>query len=463
MSLPRYPEYKDSGVRWLGSVPAHWPVLRLRRCVVLNPSKGEVAMLPRTSDVSFIPMDAVGDDGRLNLERSRPLGEVESGYTYFRDGDVTFAKITPCFENGKGALMRGLLGGIGFGTTELTVARPVEDRMTAGYLDWLFRSAAFRNEGEASMYGAGGQKRVPDDFVRQLLWGLPSLAEQRAIVSFLDRETAKIDALIAEQEKLLALLAEKRQATISRAVTRGLDPGVTMKDSGVQWLGAIPAHWVVDRFKASVEFAKNGVWGGDAAGDADDIACVRVADFDRRSLVVRTDIPTIRNITASERSGRLLTKGDLLLEKSGGGDTQLVGQVVLYDRQEPAVCSNFVARVKLREGMDARFWRYVHAAAYAMRLNFRAIKQTSGIQNLDQDQYFDERAPFPPTSEQVAIADYLDAVTEAFDRLEDQARQGIDLLQERRSALISAAVTGQIDVRGITMNHSDPTPEDITA
>ena len=110
MSFPRYPAYKDSGVEWLGKVPEHWEVKRLRHAATLNPSKQETAHLDRATEVSFLPMEAIGDDGSLNLERTRPIGDVETGYTYFREGDVTLAKITPCFENGKGGIMRYVVG-----------------------------------------------------------------------------------------------------------------------------------------------------------------------------------------------------------------------------------------------------------------------------------------------------------------------------------------------------------------
>ena len=206
MSFPRYPNYKDSGVEWLGEVPAHWKVKRLRFVALLNPSKAEIADLDRDTEVSFLPMDAVGDDGSIDIDRIRPIREIETGYTYFRDGDVTVAKITPCFENGKGAVMRGLHGGIGFGTTELIVARPIATEATSDYLSWLFRSTQFRKRGEASMYGAGGQKRVPDDFVRDFAIAFPNPDEQTTIATFLDHETAKIDALMAEDEA--ARLAE---------------------------------------------------------------------------------------------------------------------------------------------------------------------------------------------------------------------------------------------------------------
>ena len=149
MSFPRYPKYKDSGVEWLGEVPEHWSVRRLRFVAELNPSKSEVGSLDRKTAVSFLPMEAIGDDGTLNLDREKMVGEVESGYTYFRDGDVTVAKITPCYENGKGALMRGLVNGIGFGTTELIVARPKPGKIIGTYLHYLFISPDFRGLGES--------------------------------------------------------------------------------------------------------------------------------------------------------------------------------------------------------------------------------------------------------------------------------------------------------------------------
>ena len=219
------------------------------------------------------------------------------------------------------------------------------------------------------------------------------------------------------------------------------------KASGVEWLGEVPEEWEVDRLKRSILSSKNGVWGAEPQQDESDIPCVRVADFDRQKLRVELSEPTIRNVVESERVGRVLCKGDLLLEKAGGGELQPVGCVVLYDDDRPAVCSNFVARVQVAPGMNASFWRYAHAAAYAVRLNTRSIKQTSGIQNLDGSQYFDERAAFPPLPEQTAIAEFLDTELAKFDTLTAEAQRAIDLLQERRTAIISAAVTGQIDVR----------------
>jgi type I restriction enzyme S subunit len=223
MTFPMYPTYKKTGIEWPKEAPPHWLPIRLKFAVRLNPSKSEIAKIDRFEEVSFLPMEAIGEDGSISLEHSRPIAEVETGYTYFRDGDVTIAKITPCFENGKGAVMQGLLGGIGFGTTELIVARPINNKVCPEFLHSIFNSDAFRGLGQASMYGAGGQKRVPDDFVRNFRAPIPPLSEQQAVQRFIKRETTKIDALVTEQKRLIELLEEKRQAVISHAVTKGLD------------------------------------------------------------------------------------------------------------------------------------------------------------------------------------------------------------------------------------------------
>ena len=153
----------------------------------------------------------------------------------------------------------------------------------------------------------------------------------------------------------------------------------------------------------------------------------------------------MRAVTAKERLGRELSRGNLLLEKSGGGEGQPVGAVVLYDDDQPAVCSNFVARMELAQGMVPSFWRYVHAAAYAVRLTTRSINQTSGIQNLDQSQYFDELVPFPPEGEQTAIATFLDQETGKINALVEEQKRLIRLLKEKRQAVISHAVTKGLD------------------
>jgi len=248
-----YPAYKESGVEWLGEVPEHWVVKRLRFAAQTSPSKSEVSNLSPDTQVSFLPMEQIGEDGQLSLQEVRVLEEVQQGgYTYFRDGDVVVAKITPCFENGKGALCAGLLNGVGFGTTELHVIRVHKD-IDSKFVFYITKSRSFRILGAAMMRGSAGQQRVPDDFVKDFPIALPSLVEQHAIATFLDCETTMVDTLIAKKERQIKLLQEKRAAIISHTVTKGLDASVPLKDSGMGWLGEIPAHWEVRRLKFAAQ------------------------------------------------------------------------------------------------------------------------------------------------------------------------------------------------------------------
>ena len=444
MSLPMYREYRDIDSLWLGGVPAHWSVKRLRFVVELNPSKSELAKLSKDTEVSFLPMEAIGDDGSLNLEKTRALQEVETGYTYFRDGDVTVAKITPCFENGKGALMVGLLGGIGFGTTELIVARPKSGQASAQFLNWIFQSPGFRKQGEAWMYGAGGQKRVPDDFLRNCLWCFPPFMEQEAISAFLDRETSKIDALIAQQEKLLSLLAEKRQATISHAVTRGLNPDAPMKDSGVEWLGMVPEHWTVQSIKHLVSVPIT-----DGPHETPNFPDEGIPFVSAEAVSGGfINFEKIRGYISSEDHQRYSAKykpqlNDIYMVKSGAttGVTAIVESDTEFNIWSP------LAAIRCDK---QKAEPYFVLAALRSR-NFQegvALNWSFGTQqNIGMGVLGDLRIALPPLSEQREIAAFLALETPKLNVLGVEAERMIALLKERRGALITAAVTGKIDVR----------------
>ena len=235
-------------------------------------------------------------------------------------------------------------------------------------------------------------------------------------------------------------------STCERDPEHALKPYPAYKDSGVDWLGYVPAHWDVRRLRTSVDGCVNGIWGDDPTGHHD-LVCVRVADFDRESWRVDLTGQTVRSISMSERTRRLLKDGDLLLEKSGGGDLQPVGVVVMYTHRVPAVCSNFVARMPVSFGLSPKYLTYLHACLYSKRLNARSIKQTTGIQNLDSYSYLNERVAFPPLSEQVAIVRFLDHADRRIQRYIRAKQELVALLEEQKQAIIQQAVTGQIDVR----------------
>jgi len=275
---------------------------------------------------------------------------------------------------------------------------------------------------------------------------IPPKKEQAQVALFLDHETARIDELIAEQKRLIELLKEKRQTVISHAVTKGLDPNAPMKDSGIEWLGEVPEHWQLFPLKKTLEGCINGVW-GDEPSSKRGIVVIRVADFDYDRGLVSLNNLTKRNISEHDYYSRGLRSGDLLIEKSGGGAKTLVGRVVFYDHDLIAVTSNFVARLRPGKSFLGKYLYYVFSDLYEKQVNHRSIKQTTGIQNLDTESYLGEHFYFPLYEEQKKIAEFLDNETRKIDALIQEAEKAIELMNERRSALISAAVTGKIDVR----------------
>jgi len=416
-------------------------MLRLRFVSELNPSKSEIQNLSRETVVSFLPMEAIGDDGTLNLDNERTIAQLEGGYTYLRDGDVTIAKITPCYENGKGAVMRGLLNGIGFGTTELIVARPKPQETTAEYLHYLFVSQQFRDLGESHMYGAGGQKRVPDTFVENFMSAFPPLREQLDIADFLDRETSKIDALVAEQRGLMELLKEKRQAVISHAVTKGLNPHAPMKDSGIEWLGEVPAHWKVKKMKwvAAMESGHTPDKKVPDYWENGDIPWVSLNDTgylkDNEYISETAYSITAKGIENS--SARLLPSDVVVFSRDA-----TIGRCAITTRPM-TVSQHFIAWVCGGELLP----KYLLFRLRSMTQELDRLTSGATVKTIGMPDVRTLVTPVPPMKEQRAIVDWISTETDFIDRLAAEAQRAIDLLQERRTALISAAVTGQVDVR----------------
>ncbi|HMW31833.1 MAG TPA: restriction endonuclease subunit S [bacterium] len=215
---------KPSGIDWLGEIPAHWEVKRLKFFANVNPTKCNYVFDKSSNElVVFLPMENVLEDGQIIQDLRKPINELSTGYTYFEKNDVIVAKITPCFENGKGALLDRLETPFGFGSTEFHTIRPVKAVSTNEFLYFLTKTDLFMKFGEAFMVGAAGQKRVPPNFVENFMIASPSLDEQNHIVAFLKSETAKIDRTIATIEKEIELIQEYRTALISEAVTGKID------------------------------------------------------------------------------------------------------------------------------------------------------------------------------------------------------------------------------------------------
>ena len=214
---------KPSGIEWLGEMPAHWEVWRLKHAATLNPSRAEShnSLMPDTP-ITFLPMERVSPDGRIDPQEILPASKVWNGFTYFRRNDVLVAKITPCFENGKGTYLHSLPTEIGFGSTEFHVLR-AKSFVSPQFLYLLTKVSDFRRLGADAMTGAAGQQRVPASFVANYSIPLPPLAEQTAIVEHLEKATADINAATHRAHREIDLLKEYRTRLIADVVTGKLD------------------------------------------------------------------------------------------------------------------------------------------------------------------------------------------------------------------------------------------------
>ena len=418
-----------------------WPTARLRYLAEFNPTVPSYVK-SANSDFPLYSMDSIHEFNAPSDPETRPVLELLSGYSYIEQTDVAYAKVTPCFENGKG-LIGSDLDGPSFATTELTVLRPRES-MDRRFLAWSLQSETFRGPAVASMTGAGGLRRVSEPLMRDLALPCPGRETQRAVADHLDHETAEIDALISDQQEALELLSSRWESELVSCVQTGIDKETHTTDV-VTWPRA-PQGWRQTRLKVTTTSVRNGAWGAEPEADETTVRCIRVADFDKIHGSVHDRNITTRSYPATVVAESALHPGDLIIEKSGGGPTTPVGNVVRYDGAGGEMYSNFVARIEIASGVDSSYALRLHQALYTSGVTTRSIKQTTGIQNLDATSYFDEPIFLPPLAEQQRIAAHLTARRNEIDELSADLTRAIALAKERRAALITAAVTGQIDV-----------------
>jgi len=446
MSFPRYPAYKDSGVPWFGEVPKHWQVAplksfidRIESGVSVNatdtPAEGEQFGVLKTSCVYTGQFDAAENKAVVNAEYDRVACPVEANTL------IVSRMNTP-----------DLVGAAGltkadhptlFLPDRLWQVFPKDTR--ADFMHFWTRTASYRAQVEMACAGTSSsmQNLGQDDF-RSFMFVSPPRDEQAVIADFLDRETAKIDALVAEQEQLITLLKEKRQAVISHAVTKGLDPSVPMKDSGVEWLGKVPAQWAVAALNYRYEVLLGKML------DEKKISGNHLAPY-LRNVDVQWDRINIDDLPQMDFDGSDVERyglraGDLLVCE--GGD---VGRSAIW-HGELTECYYQKALHRLRP-RDAssdlpRFQFYLMQAAAKLEV-FTGGQGKATIAHLTAEALRRYRFAYPGRAEQEGIVEHLDRAVSQFDELIHEAANTAQLLQERRSALISAAVTGQIDVRGL--------------
>ena len=453
MSLPRHGEQKDSGVTWLGLVPNAWDISPLKH--LANFVNGCV-FKPDSWSESGTPIIRIENlNGSLNFNFYN--GEIDAKH-HVSKGDLLFG-----WSGNRGTSFGPFVwrtAGRHFLNQHIFKVQPIgcNDR----WLYWCLRAVTAHVEDQAT--GIIGMVHVTKGDLGAIKVPVPEPFEQLAIATFLDRETAKIDALIAEQEKFIALLAEKRQATISHAVTRGLNPNAPLKDSGVAWLGEVPAHWDIKTIKRLVLSIEQG-WSPQCenfpANDLGEwgvlkVGCVNGGVFaPTENKKLPDDLPPQLQYS--------LRKGDLLVSRAN--TRELVGSaaVVPEDFPQLLLCDKLY---RLRLNLDQCLPQFA-AAVIGTReargqIELDATGASSSMLNIGQSVVLDLQLPLPDVTEQLEIVDFLRIESSRFDDLSVACHRAIALLKERRSALISAAVTGQVDVR-TAMPPTARTPEALPA
>jgi type I restriction enzyme S subunit len=436
-----YPEYKDSGVEWLGEVPRHWGCFPLGALLeergLLNRGPITENILSVMRDVGVIPYDEKGDVGNKKSD------DIER-YKVVMPGDLVVNS------------MNVIIGSVGVSKYEgalspvYLVLKPRNPKKTDNdFIGFIFSVKTFQKGLKRLGYGILDHRlRIPMDNLKKEYLPVPDFDEQTQIAAFLDRETAKIDRLIAKQEALIDLLKEKRQAVISHAVTKGLDPDAPMKDSGVEWLGEIPAHWEVTKFRRVLRKLEQG-WSPEAANrpSQDDEKGVLKLSAVKNGKFNPQENKTLDDDLDLEK-GLFLSKGDLLLTRAN--TPALVGDacVVSAVPKGKLMLCDLIYRLSLENGLldeYACYWLISYFGRVQIVMDARGSSMT--MAKISQEHIKAWMLPIPPTDEQRAIAAYLDEKLEKVDAAIDVVGNSIKLLQERRTALISAAVTGKIDVR----------------
>ena len=432
-----YPEYKPSGSQWIGEIPSHWRSTAIKR--VSQTGSGGT---PPTGQQEYY------GEG-IPWVTSSELREQTITSTTETISERAISEIASLKLHSKGSVVIAMygatIGRLGILGTPATVnqaccACKASQHINSNFLyHWLLA-----NKDNLSALGqGGGQPNLSQEIIREFPIVLPPLEEQTAIVRFLDHADEQIQRYIAGKERLIALLEEERQAVIHQAVTRGLDPNVKLKPSGVEWLGDVPEHWETCRLRNVVSEVTTGSRGWSSYASDSGPLFMRVANLNRGSLQLRFDDVVRLNLPdTSEVSRTRIWAGDLLVSV-----TAFIGSVGIASKElGEAYVSQHVARCRPHTGLSSQWLGYVLLSQ---------VGQTHGQMSLyggtkdglSLDDVKNYPILLPPRAEQNDIVEYLTKISVDNAAVIDQARRQVDLMNEYRTRLIADVVTGQLDVR----------------
>ena len=423
--MKRYPEYKESGVKWIGEIPAHWKIEKIKHIATLVSEKST----PEAGTIKISPENVESKTGKILDFYS----SYDSSGVKFQVGDVLFNKIRVYLNKVVFAEYDG------YSLGEMIVMRPSLQSM-GKYLFYFMLSSRFIEYCDSISYGAKMPRTAVDDILNAQI-PITSDKEQTQIANFLDQKTGKIDELIRIKERQIELLQEQRTALINQTVTKGLDPNVEMKPSGVAWVGGIPKDWDTVPLTKYLESIID--YRGRTPEKTQDGRFLVTAKNIKNGQI---DYEISQEFTPEDEYQRLMTRGrpkigDVLFTTEAP-----LGEVANVDDDSIALAQRIIKFRPKLDFLNPYFLKY-WILSYSFQFDLQRYATGSTAQGIKASKLCLLKLNLPPLKEQKQVVDYLDQKTEQTDELISEERRKIELLKEYRQSLISEAVTGKIDVR----------------
>jgi|CXWL01.1.fsa_nt_gi type I restriction enzyme S subunit len=424
---------------WLDRMPSDWKRSRIRNVAALSPNYSQTR--PASDEpCTVVPMEFLSDDGAIDVSNQQPLEDISTGLPLFEKGDVLFAKITPCMENGKGAFVRQLPTRYAFGSTEFHVLR-AGNKVDGQFLYYATFNPIYRAYAAENMVGAAGQKRVSSRFLKDTRLFLPPLPEQQRIAAYLDASCAAIDAAVVAKRRQIETLEGVRKDIIQKAVTRGLEERPTLKKTGNVWMNELPFTWELVSLKRVSEIQGGLTLGKVYEGPLIERPYLRVANVQDGHLNLQ-DVTTIE--VPEEVVHRVeLRPGDVLMTE--GGDLDKLGRGTIWSGEIPnCLHQNHIFAIRcFKHKLLSAFLAYLTASRFGRDYFEATGKRTTNLASTNSTKVGLFPIPRPSIEEQHAICKYLDKklydVTQIVNGIEAQ----IATLIAYRKSLIHECVTGQ--------------------
>ncbi|HOA84041.1 MAG TPA: restriction endonuclease subunit S [Candidatus Hydrothermia bacterium] len=450
MGYKRYEKYKDSGVEWIGEIPEHWEILKLKNILLINDGgtwgeesdDEEGTIILRSTEIKI--------DGSWDLQEParRKLSPKEKKRCLLKTGDLLVTKSSGSEQHiGKTAIVNKDIERLKCAFSNFMQRLRVNRNTCPKFVYYFINSYVGRTQLQYLSTTTTGLGNITSQILNAIIIPYGGYDEQTAIANFLDHKTTEIDSLIADKEKLIQLLQEKRQAIITEAVTKGLDPNIPMKDSGVEWIGKIPEHWNITRVKYIC--SESAIYGlNETANNYEDegVRLIRTTDINEYGNLD----DKINGVFISEEKakGYILKTGDILVSRSGS-----LGLSLYFDEKKYGKCSYASYLVKFRTNRynhPRYLFYFTKSESFYHQIQTALVSST--ISNFNGQKYANMKLPLPSYHEQKAIANFLDQKTAEIDSLISDIQNQIAKLKEYRQSLIYEAVTGKIDVRDFTSN-----------